>query len=572
MAMFSKRTILLIISATILLTIALHYPQVEHERNQADSYYIHLLSQSIVDEGYATWTYHSLSYFGYYPVSYPAGAPFAIAELSTLTGLSVEASILLSGIFFSVLFCLATFCLASQFVRRPELAALAAILATLSPRLIDTTYWVGSARGPLVVLMTITIFVIIRSNEMKQRKLNILSVALVFGCFAMHHMAVLFVLFGAAYIVAVLGTNYVFPTSKMHRRQKAILYVASFAMATSILSFALFDSLGSSLEASFGQTNFVNLDQPVINVITGLIASYLNQVGIVLILSAIGLLLILNEGGTSTMKIFLIALVIAFIPILNKSLYVSLLLLPFLVIMGMIPLTKHPRRKGSRSRIAVAAILVLVLSSILIQSLSIDRWDASEYVSGNSVEVSNQVFSDAQYLRSNYPGVYSTANVKDLTIKMAALTQMSFMMTGPPSSINGDVDSDYVHRTVTWSEASFPVNLYLWFQYPGDDEIRESVQGLLVNGVGYVSSSGMFSNPIAVDYFSEHSRICFVVDNRWDSEFITEYGILPSAFTKEVKSASWNAGTPGAPQYSSLASYMTYQSEDISVFIVELPI
>jgi len=572
MVVFSRRTILLLVVATVLLTLSLHYPLVEHERNQADSYYIHLLSQSIVDDGYATWTYHSLSYFGYYPVSYPAGAPFVIAELSTLTGLNVEATILFSGVLFSVLFCLATFCLARQFVRRPELAILAATLVALGPRFIDTTYWVGSARGPLVVLMTITVFVMIRSNAMKQRKLSMLSPVFVFGCFAVHHMAVLFVLFGAAYIVAIFGTNYVFPMSKMRRQQRAVAYVASFAMMTSVLSFVFLDSLGSSFEASFSQTYFVNLDQPALKIIAGLIGSYLNQIGFILIFSAIGLVFILNKGSVSTVGVFLVALVIAVIPILSKSLYVSILLLPFLVIMGMIPLARYSSRKEHGSKIVVAAIFVLVLSSILLQSWSIDKWNASEYLSGDTVEISNQEFSDAQYLSSNYPGAYSTSNVKGLSIKMAALTHMSFMMPGPPSSINGDVNRDYIHQTVTWSEASFPVNLYLWFQYPGDYEIKESVHGLLVNGVGYVSSSGRLSNPVAVSYFSEHSKICFIADNSWDSEFITEYGILPSEFTKEVKSASWNAGTLNAPQISSLASYMTYQSEDISVFIVDLPV
>ncbi|MFY9606099.1 MAG: hypothetical protein WAS24_05155, partial [Thermoplasmata archaeon] len=88
MSRVPRNTVLLLLLALILLSVAVRYPLVEHERYQTDSYYIHYLSKTIADDGYAKWTFNSLSYIGYYPFSYPAGVPFLISELSSATGVS----------------------------------------------------------------------------------------------------------------------------------------------------------------------------------------------------------------------------------------------------------------------------------------------------------------------------------------------------------------------------------------------------------------------------------------------------------------------------------------------------
>src|SRR5512136_1042832 len=112
LSVMSRRTIVLLLIALSIGAVALRYPFVDHERSQSDSYFIHTLAQSIVHNGQAVWTFHPLSYFGYYPVSYPSGMPFVLSEFSILTGLSVEVVTLLSGMLVGVLMCLASFCLA----------------------------------------------------------------------------------------------------------------------------------------------------------------------------------------------------------------------------------------------------------------------------------------------------------------------------------------------------------------------------------------------------------------------------------------------------------------------------
>ncbi len=199
----------MLLLALLLFTLVLRYPMVEHERYQADSYFIHRLSQSIVNEGRALWTFNSLSYIGYYPFSYPSGTPFFIADLALLTGLSVETTILVSGVLFGMMFCLAAFCIAREFLSDSRFILVATLFMVLGSRFIDTTYWVGSARGPLVVLMILSVFVVFRASSLRRPLLLPIAVVLAFGCLALHHMAVLYLFFGIAFVIASLGADFV---------------------------------------------------------------------------------------------------------------------------------------------------------------------------------------------------------------------------------------------------------------------------------------------------------------------------------------------------------------------------
>ena len=210
-AVFSKRAVLLLLLTFVLLSVAFRYPLVEHERHHTDSYFIHMLSGSIVDEGYAKWVFHPLSLFGYYPFSYPSGTPFLVAELAELTGVTVDVAILLSGMMLSILFCLAVFFLARHFFSRSEFVLLVTLLVILGPRFIDTTYWDGSARGYAVVMMTLAVAVLLRVSVNVRLRLYPIAAVFVVGCFMVHHMAVLLVLVAIGYLIASVQVRHLLP-------------------------------------------------------------------------------------------------------------------------------------------------------------------------------------------------------------------------------------------------------------------------------------------------------------------------------------------------------------------------
>ena len=64
----TKESILFII---ILLSLIIRIPFTPHEIGN-DSFYVHSMTHSIIQEGYAKWVIHPASLFGLYPYSYPS--------------------------------------------------------------------------------------------------------------------------------------------------------------------------------------------------------------------------------------------------------------------------------------------------------------------------------------------------------------------------------------------------------------------------------------------------------------------------------------------------------------------
>ena len=90
-------TILLLL---ILLNIAVRIPVTPHEIG-CDSFFIHWMAQSILEEGTALWLIHPASVFGLYPFSYPSFVPFLLATISNIMGLEIETIILIISSIFS---------------------------------------------------------------------------------------------------------------------------------------------------------------------------------------------------------------------------------------------------------------------------------------------------------------------------------------------------------------------------------------------------------------------------------------------------------------------------------------
>ena len=170
MPLISRKVVLLLLAVIILVSISMRYPLVEHERHQTDSYYIHLLSESIIDNGFARWITHPLSLTGYYPMSYPSGVPFLLAESSILSGLTVETTILMNNVMLAIAFCLVVFLLARHFLRKPQFALLATFLGVIGARFVDTSYWNGSARGLAVFFIALVVLVLVNSYITRYRR------------------------------------------------------------------------------------------------------------------------------------------------------------------------------------------------------------------------------------------------------------------------------------------------------------------------------------------------------------------------------------------------------------------
>jgi hypothetical protein len=557
--MIPKRTVFLTLLSIMLIAIAVRYPLVDHERNQTDSYFIHRLSYSIVDSGYAKWTFSAFSYVGLYPFSYPSGMPFLIAEVSSLTGLNIESCILLTDFVVASVFCLACFVLARQFLRRPEYVLLATLLVTLGPRFVDTSYWGASARGPFVVLFILVVFVSFRAFAMGQNRLFILAGILAFGCFAMHHMAVLLVLFGAGYLLAAFETYYFLERFSLHRRRMAVAFnvVSGLALVVFVVGFS--GRFGIPDFTSFERTSLLDINPTALSIILNMAASYTNQIGFILLFALIGIPSLFRGSRFSFESLFPLAVLIVFIPVLGSALYVSMLLAPFVAILGSMWIAKL--LASSRRRLAVLSVIVLlIISSAVLPIWSTQRWSEKEYLGGKTVSVDDQVYNDASYLRVDFEGTDAISNIGTTTSELAAIGHVTFLGSGVSMVLSGDVTREDIVRNLTWSADPFPKNLYVWFEYPQQPSVDFFVLGLMITGVSFIAGNHTSQS----EYYLNHPKLVVVVDSLRPSEYVDLYSISHANLPTEILRSTTDANR----QFS---SYECYQSAGLTLYLVQLP-
>jgi len=568
--MFGRRTVLLLLAVLLLISIGLRYPLVEHERLQTDSYFIHGLAKSISDDGRAEWTLSPLSYFGYYPLSYPSGTPFVIAEVSSLTGASIEFSILLVDMLLSMLFCLGVFVMARSFVTQDRYVILATLFAILAPRFVDTTYWDASARGPMVVLIIITVFAFFRAAQMGQKNLRHLGLLLTLGCFVTHHMAILLVLFGIAYVVASFQVNFILPRITLRRRAWAAAFNGVVGLSILLVASRFYDQWKELAIMGTGETALFSSGPEAVVILLNVGVSYVHQMGFVILVALVGIPTILKESRLSATSLFLIALVLAFLPVLSRSIYISMLLTPFVAVTCVYWISKQFARPSRKKATAILVVL-LAVGSVILPIWSVERWNGVTYVGGYTVEVDSQVFSDAAYLNVDYAGRYAVSNAKAAGAELAVASDAVFLGSGIQLLINGEITIDDVKANSSWTTSDFPTNLYSWFEYSGDPKVDYYVYLMMVQGIGFV----VHQNDIGTEtgrYLADHRNLLVVIDNDHPTSYVDGYSIHGSVFASELRSATWTSSFSGYQKQNEWSSYLIYSSGQTSYYLAQLPL
>jgi len=570
MARFNRRTVYLLLFAIVLVSLALRYPLVEHERHN-DTYFAQLLAESIKEEDRALWTFNPLSYVGYYPASYPSGLSFLLAEFSELTGLKVDLTILLEGFFFGILFALAVFCLSRQFGMRAEYSLLVTFLASVAPRFVDNSYWNGGARAPFIVLAVLLVLVAVRAGSTRQTPLYVFVPILLVGCFAFHHMAILLILFGMAYVLSAVilyasAKNSFVGNSRRHRRLTASIILLSSVLAVVVISIFFLDYFEEDVITGFEKTSLFDFKPAFISALLNLAASYVNQIGFILIFAILGIPSVLRKCRISGELLFLVTTLIVFIPLLANALYISMLLAPFVTILGTIwiKLTID----GKRKRVAIFAVSLLILSSVVLPIWSINRWNLSADLSGDTIQGDTRLFNDGAYLAQFNDEALAISNVDVVGRRLSAPSGVVFPWMGVESALSGDVTRESIEHNLTWGHQDFPKNLYIWFDYEGGPRLDFLIIIFFLQGASFPAGPGD-NMPSGAGYYESHSRLLVVVDNRWSSNYVWVWQVMPAKLPSELMNAKWTDTSSRVTH--PLSSYMIYQSERISLFALEVP-
>jgi len=567
--MVSRRVAYLLLLAIILLSIIVRYPLVEHERFQTDSYTLHYMAQSVVDSGHAKWIFNPFSYFGLYELNYPSGVPFILAGLSELTGLSMEVTVLVASMMFGIMSCLAVFVLARHFIRRPEYVLLATFFAILGARFIDTTYWDGSARGPMIVLVTFAAFTAFRASATGQPKLLMFGFMFGVGCFATHHMSVLLVLFGFGYLLAAFEAQYLMKKIRVRRISALVICNVLAATVTVVIAFTFFDYFRDLALLNLRSRALFDVESETMLIVLNMAVSYVNQIGFILVFAVLGLPSLLRHSHFSVEKLFPITLAIAFIPMLGNTLYVSMLLSPFVAVLGTLWISRLWDRL-KRKRLVFVVVVLLMASSIIVPVWSSDRWNAEQYPSKDTVEADSRVYSDATYLMHQIGAEYGISNVNTYYIQIDVFSGTRFLASGIALAVTGDVTADDMERNVSWSSKEFPLNLYQWFEFTSPAPWADQYVRILMTNVTGIM--GTYSGAIeARAYFDSHSRLLVAVDKRWPDHWVGQYNIVPTELQDQLLDAQYILETTPSPTMRTLQSYLMYESGRTMYYLFELP-
>ena len=568
MSCWCRKTILVVVLALILISIAIRYPLVEHERAQTDSYFIHYLADSVIANGKAEWILHPLSYVGYYPLSYPSGIPFLLAESAMITGLPVELCILIIDMIVATLFCLSVFMLARHFTRRGEYALLATFFAIFGARFVDTSYWDASARAPEVVFIVLTIALLLRVGYAMEKRLFFISIVFLVGCFTIHHLAVVLILFGGAYIISVIVADLLRSRVVLHNSIVPTAIIALSLSAIVLIPLVFIDSFWQVAVRNLSGSSLFSFESTVLTVLLTAASSYIIQVGFILIFSAAYIFSVVRRPTLSYRAAFPIFVIAVFIPLFGETLHVSMILLPFFAILGALWFAERGRRRSHRKKPPIILALLMV-SSIIMPVWSIDRWNSETYLSGDTVLVDSQLFNDANYLLHDEDPSFALCNVVPVRTRLEAISRLGFLGSGVNLALNGDITASELEESIRQSSSRFPRNLYIWFEYRNEPATDSYIWHFMIIGMSVFEASSQYEN--TADYFFKHSRLVVVIDHRWSSQYVDPYAVTAAKLPGELLSNEIAEIDPSSEANMEFSSYKYYDSQLLSFYMVGLP-
>ncbi|MEW5748731.1 MAG: hypothetical protein AB1793_08135 [Candidatus Thermoplasmatota archaeon] len=382
-------------------------------------------------------------------------------------------------------------------------------------------------------------------------------------------MAIFLVLFALAQIVVSLGYEH-FSHYGYKGRLSLPMYYGMIAGAVILTGFGIWTYLGSRAISSLGSTTWFDFTPRFLSVMVNALAVYSSQIGFIVPLAFLGIPYLLRKRQGDLRMMFLLAVLIFFIPFIGYQLYVAIIIAPYLIALGIIWLYSFSRQNRWRN-LAVPLIVILVASSLVLPPLMIDRWNEKEYVEGDKVVVDPDVFNIATYCEVNYGSDPSISNAAIMKGLIGTIAGVPFSGPGLSSLLNGDITPEEVRSRIEPTSGFTPDSMYIWFRYEESLFVGYFEVGLMTQGIEAFYSASYLLDFESREYLVNHSRLVVYVDNNWPSSYSTIYADRPAVFLSELqKSQSESEYSVGFGSMG-FASYMTYATHRSSVYIVQLP-
>lgn len=376
---------ILLISLIMCINIILRYPVVPHE-NGIDSFFIHVMTNSLNEFGFAKWFLHPLSIAGMYPASYTSSVQFLLSGISQSTSLEMNPSIFLYCIIIGVLSLFTSYLMAKGIYNDDLFKIVVALAFSTSPAVLEYTTWTIPTRGLLIVMAPLLIYLLLKVKSIKFVPLVfILSTFL----FVTHHLFYFLIpVFFALFIVD--------SCERLNRNIKYTERLKKFIPLFSIVGFIFMWSV------PFFTGHFIETSRySLIDV------SYIRYSGLLICFAAGGLFyLIFKQNKTPQEWIILLSLMFLTVFIYEQT-YMKWFIPIFIIVLACIGLMNIIKLSENKKYYLIIFTIFLVLStSFSAYYQFLHDYRESRY---NARHIEESTYSTGRWMKQNINGV-SIAN------------------------------------------------------------------------------------------------------------------------------------------------------------------
>lgn len=408
MKLTKRANYLLIFGFLAILNVLFRFPTTPHEIG-ADSFVMHGMANFISTNGYAKWIMHPLSFFGLYPLSYPSGGIFYLSSISQSTGINTEYSILVVSTFLGVLGAFATYLMAKEIFDDDFFAFATAFIFSTSRVFLAYTTWTYTMRGLYAALLPLFIWSLLRlsSSERKEKlKYAFLAGILFIILGASHHMVFFIPLVLIAYFIALLlnSIKHEFESTFI---TKKIIPLSFFAIFTALFSiqFTGFTIYSPSYHEFQGGYFLQGLEPTVILLNMGI--RYAMKTGVLIILAPVGIISLVFKSHKRFPEIFLLVLLLCFVPFLMDSRYIPTFLVPVLSLfigLGLIAIPKAISKvKFKRAeKVTIPILMIILLFSAFLPSFVVVEKQAP--LPGYTTHMSERTYNAGLFMKEHGNG------------------------------------------------------------------------------------------------------------------------------------------------------------------------
>jgi len=202
-----KNVVYLLLSCFVALAITIrtaYTPQ-----SGGDTWPIFIRSMVISESGAATWVLSPLSFFGWYPYSYPSGEPILLSAVSQTAGISMETAVLMSATLFGVFGVFSIHLLVRMIRKNDFFAIISSFVFSGFFFVVTLTNNRAQTRGLFIMFYPLVIFFLIRLYVTPKKRLQTFALFLVsmIALASIHRMFVIFIVTVTIPFVFLIGFN-----------------------------------------------------------------------------------------------------------------------------------------------------------------------------------------------------------------------------------------------------------------------------------------------------------------------------------------------------------------------------